>query len=83
MSGILFIYYIRFYFEYHFTGVTLGDSLANGFNYELPQWANGISHYHGVNIFDFVVTWFEYLPWFVLLILETTFGLFARKSSEQ
>lgn len=67
MSGILFIYYLRFWFEYHCTGVSATESLS----IELPQWASKFSQYQGIDFFDFVVTWLEYLPWYLLLISET------------
>ena len=83
MSGLLFIYYIRFWFEYHFTGVTVADSLTQWLSIELPSWASGISRYQGVDFFDFVVTWLEYLPWFLLLSFETIWGLRRNFSSDQ
>ena len=75
MSGLLFIYYLRFWFEYHFTGVNVADSLNQWVSFELPQWAGGISHYQGVDFFDFVVTWLEHLPWYLLLSIETLWCL--------
>ena len=67
MSGILFVYYVRFWFEYHCTGVSVTDSLS----LYVPNWASTISRYQGVDFFDFVITWLEYLPWFILLTIET------------
>lgn len=80
MSGILFIYYIRFYFEYHYTGLSVIES----WSIELPQWAEKISRYQGVDFFDFVVTWLEYLPWYLLLTFETIIMLLkGKKNSDQ
>lgn len=79
MSGILFIYYIRFWIEYHCSGVSVTRTLS----IRVPEWASKISHYQGVDFFDFVVTWFEYLPWYLLLIIETTVGLWGKRSSDQ
>ena len=81
MSGLLFIYYLRFWFEYHCAGVPAVEKLS----ITLPEWASTASKYQGVDFFDFVVTWFEYLPWFVLLIFETFCWFFVglfRKNSE-
>jgi len=83
MSGVLFLYYIRFWFEYHFTGIPVAGELAHRWSFELPTWASNISHYQGVDFFDFVVTWVEYLPWFILLSIETVWGLATRSSSDQ
>ena len=76
MSGILFIYYIRFWIEYHCTGVSVTDSLS----IELPDWANKLSQYQGVDFFDFVVTWLEYLPWYLLLSIETLWCLLFKST---
>ncbi len=51
MSGILFTYYWRFWFEYQFAGGTVAGT-----------------GYSGTQFFDFVVTWFEFAPWFAFLL---------------
>jgi len=83
MSGVLFVYYIRFWIEYHCTGVSVTESLSIW----VPEWASKISQYQGVDFFDFVVTWLEYLPWFLLLITETAMwlirGALSKPSSDQ
>ena len=83
LSGILFIYYIRFWFEYHSTGI----SVTNQLSIRVPEWAIKISRYQGVDFFDFVVTWFEYLPWYLLLIYETivslSVGLFWKRTPDE
>jgi len=53
MSGVLFIYYLRFWFAYHYGNVVVGDS-----------------GYTGMAYFDLVVTWMEFAPWFLLLIVD-------------
>jgi len=78
MSGILFVYYTRFWFEYHFTGQSVLGSLP----IDLPQWADQFAKYQGVDFFDFFITWLEHAPWLALLILETTIGFFQPGKSE-
>ena len=53
VSGIVLIYYFRFWMEYHWTG--------------FPVWE---TPYQGVAFYDFVLTWFEFAPWFVWLAIE-------------
>lgn len=53
VSGIVLIYYLRFWFGYHHA--------------DTPVWG---TPYVGVNFFDFVVTWVEYGPWLVWLLLD-------------
>lgn len=48
LSGLLFIYYLRFYFD-------AATELRFG-------------RYQGAEIFDYVIVWFEYVPWFASLI---------------
>lgn len=51
VSGLVFIYYLRFWLDYHFpTTAVLG------------------TRYTGVAFYDFIVTWIEFAPWFVVLI---------------
>ena len=77
MSGVLFLYYMRFWFEYHFTGQSVVGSLAENWSILTP-----FAHYQGVDFFDFVVTWVEYGPWFLLLLLETVSSFRNGKSAE-
>ncbi|QDV82197.1 hypothetical protein [Stieleria magnilauensis] len=52
VSGLVLIYYLRFWLDYHFpTTAVLG------------------TRYTGVAFFDFVITWIEFAPWFVVLIV--------------
>ena len=51
LSGLLFVYYLRFYFASHFEG----------------QRVVSFSPYEGASFFDFVFVWFEYVPWFICL----------------
>lgn len=53
ISGLLFIYYLRFYFIAHFTGVEVVGFLP----------------YDGALFFDYVLVWVEYVPWFVCLLI--------------
>lgn len=54
VSGIVMLYYLRFWFDYHFAG-------------------RGVfgTPYQGAAFFDFVVTWFEFAPWFVWLTIDS------------
>lgn len=52
MSSLLFIYYLRFHFGAHFS-----DAQVLSF-----------APYFGEAFFDYVVVWFEYVPWFTALI---------------
>lgn len=53
MSGIVSLYYLRFWLGYHWP------------NDQVIAWG-----YSGTAFFDFVITWVEYLPWFLWLILD-------------
>jgi len=53
MSGLVMIYYLRFWFVYHWADQSV---LGTG--------------YSGAVFFDFVVTWFEFGPWFLWLAWE-------------
>ncbi len=53
VSGLVLVYYVRFWLSFHFADV---DVLGTGYN--------------GERFFDFVVTWVEFGPWFLLLGLE-------------
>lgn len=75
MSGLLFIYYLRFWLEYHFTGVSVLQSFGLGNDH----WLGPIADYQGVHFFDFFVTWLEHGPWLVLLL----FGTLKRKSQSR
>ena len=50
MSGLVFLYYLRFWFIYHF-----------------PKDCVPGTPYFGQAFFDFVVSWFEYAPWYLCL----------------
>jgi len=50
LSGLLFLYYLRFYFE------------------AIDQMTPIFGSYPGVAFFDFVVVWFEYVPWILALL---------------
>ena len=53
MSAIVMVYYLRFWFSYHWPARhVLGTS------------------YVGYEFFDFVVTWFEFAPWFIWLAVD-------------
>jgi hypothetical protein len=54
VSGLAFVYYVRFWMTSHFPdGQVLGTP------------------YNGALFFDYVVTWFEFGPWFIALIAST------------
>ncbi|TWU40220.1 hypothetical protein Q31b_35650 [Novipirellula aureliae] len=51
VSGLVPIYYLRFWLDYHFpTTAVLG------------------TRYTGVAFYDFIITWIEFAPWFVVLM---------------
>lgn len=52
VSGLAFLYYLRFWFEGHFVEATVLST-----------------PYTGLAFFDFVIPWFEFGPWFLVLIL--------------
>ena len=52
MSGLLFLYYLRFWFRYNW-----------------PESTVWFTPYVGHAFFDFVVTWIEFAPWFVWLLV--------------
>lgn len=52
VSGLVLIYYLRFWLDYHF-----------------PSTAVLGTRYTGVAFYDFIVTWIEFAPWFVVLIV--------------
>jgi len=60
VSGIIMVYYFRFWMEYHWTGFSV---------WETP--------YQGVAFYDFVLTWFEFAPWFIWLAVEGCVWLFV------
>ena len=53
LSGLVLIYYLRFWFEYH-----------------VPSSAVAGTPYRGVVFYDLVVSWFEYLPFFLWLAID-------------
>ena len=56
VSGLVLIYYLRFWFAYHYeTTPVLGTPYA------------------GVAFFDLVVTWIEFGPWFLCLLVSWTY----------
>ena len=55
MSGLVLMYYLRFYFAAHYAGRPVVSFLP----------------YHGEPFFDFMVVWAEYFPWFVCLIVTS------------
>jgi hypothetical protein len=66
MSGLLFIYYVRFYLVGHFPDEAVIDWLA--------------PNYNGAYFYDYVVVWWEFAPWFVWLFLAWCFRLPASRS---
>ena len=61
LSGIVLVYYFRFWMEYHWTGH--------------PVWG---TPYQGVAFYDFVLTWFEFTPWFIWLAIEGAIRAFGK-----
>jgi hypothetical protein len=53
VSGIVFAYYLRFWFTDHYSNAAVLGS-----------------RYAGPAFFDFVVTWIEFLPWFLFLLIN-------------
>ncbi len=54
VSGLVFLYYLRFWFAYHWPG--------------MPVWP---TPYEGATFFDLVVTWIEFAPWLLCLLLSS------------
>ncbi|MEM7312517.1 MAG: hypothetical protein AAF497_05135 [Planctomycetota bacterium] len=61
MSGVLFAYYLRFWFTYQFEDIPVAGTT-----------------YRGSTYFDLVVTWYEFAPWFGLLMLDGATGIISR-----
>ena len=67
MSGLVLIYYLRFWFEYHLAGDVIWP-VEKRFPSDVVQPLNA---YRGVNFFYFVVVFLEFAPWFLLLVIES------------
>ena len=70
MSGILFIYYLRFWFDYHYgskmVGEALGEHYPSGiFNWIFPH--SQTSAFVGKSFYDFYLPWYEFGPLLVVL----------------
>ena len=63
LSGLLFTYYLRFHIGAHFAQQRIVRSLP----------------YQGETFFDYVVVWFEYLPWFIGLLAVFAFRAYRSK----
>jgi hypothetical protein len=63
VSGLSLIYYLRFWFLYHFPDAGAADAGILG------------TAYRGTSFFDFVVVWLEFAPFFAVL----AFVAFRRK----
>jgi hypothetical protein len=60
VSGLVFLYYLRFWLMHHFPSApVLG------------------TRYAGPMFFDYVVTWLEFAPWFVLLAMTSLWRIAA------
>lgn len=68
VSGLSLIYYLRFWFLYHFPDVGAADVGILG------------TAYRGTSFFDFVVVWLEFAPFLIVLIVGAT--LDARKGAK-
>ena len=72
ISGVLFMYYLRFWFDYHYGETIVGAALAKEypsgiFNWIFP-WSQS-SAFAGKTFFDFYLPWYEFGPILVLLIM--------------
>lgn len=63
MSGLVLIYYLRFWFDYNFADAPVAGTC-----------------YAGASFFDFVITWFEYGPWFLWLAIESVMNWLRSES---
>ncbi len=63
MSGLLFLYYLRFFLDAHFVDQRVWLTVPLS----------------GAAFFDYVVVWFEYLPWFVLLGMDHFLQMLRRQ----
>lgn len=54
VSGLVLVYYLRFWLGYHFTETTVGGT-----------------RYTGTNFYDFIVTWIEFAPLLVWLMVTS------------
>ncbi len=60
MSGLVFLYYLRFWLDFH---------------YPVPPVLG--TRYNGAFFFDYNVTWIEFGPWFVALLI--TYGMYVKR----
>ena len=79
MSGVLFIYYLRFWLDYHYGSTMVGQALSEQypsgiFNWLFPYSQN--SAFVGKSFYDFYLPWYEFGPLLIILavgwLLRTT-----------
>ena len=82
-SGVLFLYYLRFWCDYHLFATPLflvAGNVIDGYLGTSGTFAH--MDYTGTLIFDFVVPWIEFGPLFVLLFLEWGFRRMRSRRAE-
>jgi hypothetical protein len=63
LSGLVLLYYLRFWLIYHYPNAQVVPNLP----------------YHGAELFDLVVTWIEYAPWFLCLTISAEVSAWRRQ----
>ncbi|MEE8450924.1 MAG: hypothetical protein V3R99_03385 [Thermoguttaceae bacterium] len=71
VSGLVLVYYLRFWLDYHWPDGAVPDVSVPGIGYS------------GSLTFDYVVTWVEFAPWFALLAFSWAYRRFGRIASSQ
>jgi hypothetical protein len=75
VSGIVLAYYLRFWFEYHFSGQGVVDNIPDSWGLKRAvEWLVPYSakfKYQGSTFFDFYVPWAEFGPILVALVVES------------
>ena len=83
MSGMLFIYYFRFWIDHHYQQTVVGTALHEAypsgiFNWVFP-WSETCA-FTGRSFFDFYVPWYEFGPLLLLLFVGMIVRFFRRSN---
>ena len=71
MSGVLFVYYLRFWFDHHHQETIVGPALQTAYPSGIFDWIfpwSQSSAFTGRAFFDFYLTWYEFGPFLLLLL---------------
>ena len=83
MSGLVFAYYLRFWFGYHFDKTdVIGELKVQQGDPAVFDWIFPLSdtfRYQGNTFFDMYIPFLEFGPWFVLLIAAAVFRRLTSK----